>query len=301
MLVKKFLLILCDTGRLFRPVNLVRTIAKHALISGQCNDPLVSVIRKIRMFLYERINPRNHVIIPNRNASVILNISVLHIAVLIHNQLLCKSIAIHIMVVAHVILRQNERNLPRRKQDLPAGNRAICIYRTHIVQAYHHIALFIHALHDPGKFTHCCHNLIVTGFFCITVECLGRILDHCVEKDMCDLFQRICRARRFHLLIPRHCILQFLAVRIQRRGLQRLDRPVIIVLGCHHIRRRQQLILCTAASFRALCLVCRDASARICLCFLLLFFRVLRLLFYTRDHRILNQHNCQKYNNQNQQ
>ena len=56
------------------------------------------------MLFYKGINPRYHIIIANGNTAVILDIRILHITILIDNQLLCESVPIHVVIVAHIIL-----------------------------------------------------------------------------------------------------------------------------------------------------------------------------------------------------
>ena len=121
------------------------------------------MIGKIRMLLYKFIDQRHHIIIAYRYCTVILNIFVFYFPVLIQNKAGSISVPIHIMIIAHVILRQYKRNLPLGKHDLSAAHGAVLIHCSHIVRTYHYIALVIHDLNDLVELVYGCHNLIITA------------------------------------------------------------------------------------------------------------------------------------------
>ena len=129
------------------------------------------------MLLYKTVNERNHIIISYGNTAVVLNIFVADFALIIHNQFRRIAVAVHIMIIAHIVLRKHKRNFPRRKKDLPRRYRAVLADTGHIIYADHHVALVIHGLRNLVKFVYRCHNLIIIRRFVVSVKSLGRILN----------------------------------------------------------------------------------------------------------------------------
>ena len=243
------------------------------------------------MFFYKSIDQRNHIIVPGRNASVILDIFILHFTILVHNKLRSKSISIHIVIITHIVLRKYKRDLTRRKHNAASGHCSILIYNRHIVRADHYIALIIHTLYDLVKFINRCHILIISVGIRLPVKCLRRIFDQCMEKNMGDLFQRIFCTGCPDILIFRNCILHICITVVIRLALKQFYRPIVIILRCHKgslFQRR--FLLCILLSicplftlicillciFCCICILC-CISIRFFIWLLLCFLRILRL------------------------
>ena len=200
--VQIFSRLVCDIG----------PVAQNAVISGQGNDAFVSVIGKIRMFFYKGINPGNHIVIADQHVAISIGVLVLHLSVLVDEKLVCQTVTVLIVIIAHIILGKHEGFLSFRKQDRSPSHVAVLIHIAHIVETHHHIALVIHGLHDLGKFAHRCHDLIeavcrgISGPF--SKSPVG-IHDHRVEKYMRHLVDRIFHEGIFRHGIIGDCLLHF--------------------------------------------------------------------------------------------
>ena len=143
------------------------------------------------MFFDKRIQQRNKIIISYQNISICINVFCFYISIFIEYKFGCTSIIIHIMIIADIVLRKHKRDLALRHHDLAAAHRTILVHCCHVMRAYQNIALIIHDLNDLIELTDSRHNLIVVSGFGISVKSPGSVLDQCVKKHMCDLFQWI--------------------------------------------------------------------------------------------------------------
>ena len=228
MFFQEFLLVILKV--LACLIRTICTISQHTVISGHRQNSFSSMVREIWMFFYKSIDQRNHIIVPGRNASVILDIFILHFTILVHNKLRSKSISIHIVIITHIVLRKYKRDLTRRKHNAASGHCSILIYNRHIVRADHYIALIIHTLYDLVKFINRCHYLVVIPGFIISVKCLAGVFDQCMVKNMCHLIKRPGNTGVLLLLINFNCMLEFLTCLICVAGLKHLYRFIIIIL-----------------------------------------------------------------------
>ena len=194
------------------------------------------------MFFYKTVDQWNHIIISDRNASIILYIFVPDFSILINNQLRCISITIHIMIITDIVLRKNKRNLPFREKDLSFCYIAISICLSHIIDTDHDIAFLIHSLYNLVEFIDRCHNLIVISFFIVSIKCFRWIFYQCMIKNMCNFFQWPGLTGSFYFFILFYRILHFCILFIATVFLKQADCLVIIILYCEKLRICQNFL-----------------------------------------------------------
>ena len=148
----------------------VCSVSKDSIIPRESYDALCSPVGKIRMLLHKPVNQRHHVIVAYRNCSVILHIFIANLAFIIQHKLCGITVSVHIVIITHIILRQDKRNFSRRKKDLSRSHISVLVSNSHIFDTDHNITLVIHSLSDLVKLIYGCHNLIVVAFFIITVK-----------------------------------------------------------------------------------------------------------------------------------
>ena len=208
ILIEEDSLKLCQAVFLPGLIYFIRPVTKHAFISGQCQDPFVSVVGEVRMLLDKGIDDRHDIVVPHRDRAIIFDICILDFAVIGNDQFLGKSVAVHIVIVAAVILAHHEWSLSGRKEDLLGLQTAVICHLHHVMQTHHHITAVIHLCQDRVELGHSRHDLIVAGFISITVKCLRIVPHQSVEKDMGNLVDRIRAASGLGCLIGRNQILE---------------------------------------------------------------------------------------------
>ena len=175
MFFQEFLLVILKV--LVCLIRTICTISQHTVISGHRQNSFSSMVREIWMFFYKSIDQRNHIIVPGRNASVILDIFILHFTILIQHKFARHTIAIHVMIITHIILWKNKRLFARRKHNLLHFHHAIFILFRHILQTNHDKPFVVHRLRDFLELLHSGHYLIVTTGIRISVKSLICIID----------------------------------------------------------------------------------------------------------------------------
>ena len=189
IVIQEFLLVILKI--FFGLVGYIRSVSQYPVITGHRKDSLAAMIGKIRMFFDKRIQQRNKIIISYQDISISINVLCYYISIFIEYKFGCTSITIHIMIITDIVLRKHKRDLALRHHDLATAHRTILVHCCHVMRAYQNIALIIHDLNDLIELTDRRHNLIVVSGFGISVKSPGSILDQCVKKYMCDLFQWI--------------------------------------------------------------------------------------------------------------
>ena len=168
------------------------------------------------MLFHKPVDQWNHIVIPYRNTAVIFHIFIADLAIIVHDQLRRKTVTIHIVIIAHVILRKHKRYFTRRKQNFPAGHVSILIHFRQIINADHDVTLFIHALCDLVKFIDRSHHLIIISGLIVSVKSLRSIFDQGMIKHMRHLFRCPGHTGIFFLLINLNCLLELLTCLISR-------------------------------------------------------------------------------------
>ena len=168
IIFQKFFLIILKVFSCF--IRAVRPVSKHTVIAGHRKDSFSSSVGEIRVLFHKTVQKRNHIIISHGNATIVFLIFAFYIPVFIKNHSAGKAVSVHIVIIAHIVLRKNKSFFSGRKHDLSPGHGSILIHFCHIMRTYKDVSFIIHALYDFIKLTDSCHHLIVARLIRIPVK-----------------------------------------------------------------------------------------------------------------------------------
>ena len=198
-----------------RIIGLIRPIPQYAVVAGEGQNRLVSVIAEVRMLLHKGIQDRHQIIVADGDIALCIRILQLQPAVRVQHHLIRKAPALHILIVADIILRNHDGLLPLRQQNLllhhMLGAVRIGLRRRDVVKPHQHIAARIKLLQNGLKLRNRGHGGIEVVPQPVIRQCPVLVHNQGMHKNVGDFLVvrrntgrpglRIRRHRRLHLLI----------------------------------------------------------------------------------------------------
>ncbi len=247
--IRRYVLIRCVVRIIvlrIRIIGLIRPIPQYAVVAGEGQNRLVSVIAEVRMLLHEGIQDRHQIIVADGDIALRIRILQLRSAVRIQYHLIRKTPALHILIVADIILGNHNGLLPLRQQNLllhhVLGAVRIGLRRRDVMKPHQHIAARIKLLQNGLKLRNRGHSGIEVVPQPVIRQCPGLVHNQRVHKNVGDFLIVRRNTGRPGLRIRGHRRLHLRILRISGRRQQR-DGAVIIILLRLQSRLRQQLLL----------------------------------------------------------
>ena len=206
----------------------------------------MSVIAEVRMLLHKGIQDRHQIIVADGDIALCIRILQLRPAVRVQHHLIRKAPALHILIVADIILRNHDGLLPLRQQNLllhhMLGAVRIGLRRRDVVKPHQHIAARIKLLQNRLKLQNRGHGGIEVVPQPVIRQCPGLVHNQGMHKNVGDFLVVRRNASRPGLRIRRHRRLHLRIFGIGRIR-QECNGPVIIILLRLQRRLRQKLLL----------------------------------------------------------
>ena len=150
------------------------------------------------MLVDEVIEDRHDIIISDADISLCIRILQLQLPVLIEHHLIREAAALHVLIVADIVLRHHERLLPLRQHDLLRHHllRAVVLllHLRDVVKPHEHVAALIHLLQDLLELRDGRHDLIEV----LPLPVIGKRALRIHRQDMEEHMRDLTVVRRHH-------------------------------------------------------------------------------------------------------